>query len=703
MALIGKIRKNSWLLVVLIALGLGGFIVMDMTSGQQSIFAGNMSTMGEIEGNKLNWNDFNRTESILYNNSTTDVFSRRDALWNYFVEKAIIEKEAEALGLAVTKEELIDLQFGPNPSPIITQRFTNPNTGQVDRNQLNQIRTAIQNNQFTDPTMRSYWKVQENEIIKDRLQTKLMTIVQKGMYTPTWMAQMKYEEQAATMDMAYVKVPYDEIDNTEVVLSDADFKNFIQQNRKRFEKEEETRRLGYVVFDVEPTGADSTLWRSSIEELIPEFESTDEDTAFIERNYGELNGQYLKRDQISPFISDTVFNMEIGSVYGPYMESNAYRAVKVIDRKVIPDSVRARHILRPVQTQEDLIAAQQLVDSLKNLLEAGTHSWDTLAANYGTDGTRFKGGDLGFAGPNQMVQPFNDLIFFYADQDTLYTILTQFGLHLVEVTDKKFINNEEGVRLALLSQSIIPSDETQKAVYDEVLQFVRDNRTQESLEQSISERPELSLEKSRPLSINDYSVGNLGAGQSSRDMILWAFNEAKIGEVSAQIYEYQNRQEYYDDKYVVATLDNIIPKGLPKVDDVKEDIEPLVINKKKGEMLKESMAGKSVEQVAEEFDQLLDTVRSVQFSSSFVPQLGNEPKVLGEAYQLQTDQMTGPIVGNSGVFVVKLLRKSLPSSASNLPELRRNMAAQDRSQVRNNLMQAMKEEADIKDNRSRFY
>ena len=72
MALIGKIRKNSWLLIFLIGLGLGGFILMDMFSGQQSIFGSTQFTVGKVAGEKLDWNEFNRAESILYSNSGGD-------------------------------------------------------------------------------------------------------------------------------------------------------------------------------------------------------------------------------------------------------------------------------------------------------------------------------------------------------------------------------------------------------------------------------------------------------------------------------------------------------------------------------------------------------------------------------------------------------------------------------------------------------
>ena len=132
MALISTIRKNSALIVVLIALGLLGFIIQDMMGGQNSIFGSIQPSIGKINGQKVDLNEFNRTESILYAGSTGDIYARRSALWDYFVEKALIDQEGEKLGIGVSKNELNDLQFGPEPSPIIMQRFMDQTTGQLN-------------------------------------------------------------------------------------------------------------------------------------------------------------------------------------------------------------------------------------------------------------------------------------------------------------------------------------------------------------------------------------------------------------------------------------------------------------------------------------------------------------------------------------------------------------------------------------------
>ncbi|MCO6490330.1 MAG: peptidylprolyl isomerase [Phaeodactylibacter sp.] len=701
MALISKIRKNSWLLVVLIGLGLAGFIIMDMTSGQQSVFGSSQLSVGEVDGQKLDWNQFNRVEQVLYGNSGGEVFSRRKQLWDYFVEEAIVQEEADALGLQVSKTELMDLQFGANPSPVIRQRFMDPSTRQINFQQLNSIKTAIENGTFTDPQMRAYWSHQEKEIIKERLQSKLNAMVAKAIYTPTWMAEMGHQEQNLSIDMAYVKVPFDEIDNTEVTLSDEDYENYLDKNAARYRQDEETRKLEYTVFDVIPTSADSAKLREKIAGLIPDFESTDNDSAFVERNYGTINGVYLTKEDLSPTVADTAFSIPVGSVYGPYFDQGSYKAMKVTARIAMADSADTRHILISANNPQAFTTAKKTIDSLENLLLTGAATFDSLAVKFSQDpGSASKGGKYEDVTPNQFVPEYNEVLFVTGQIGQLYKVRSDFGWHLIEVLSRS-PNTTERVKTAFIEERIVPTEDTQNDVYERALAFVGQNRELEEMRKS-AEAEGLDVETSNSLKKNDFAVGALGAGQASRDMIRWAFNAGR-GEVSPEIYAFQDPVDYYTNKYVVAGLRSVQSAGLPSVENIKDELEQLVINEKKGAMIAQRIQGDNLEAIASSFSSQVDTATNVTFSATFVPKLGSEPKVIGKAFVLDQGQVSEPVVGKSGVYVVKVIRKPDAGQATNIPQLRRNISAPVRSQVASQLMQAMKKNADIEDNRSRFY
>ncbi|MFQ5448745.1 MAG: peptidylprolyl isomerase, partial [Saprospiraceae bacterium] len=530
MALISKIRRQKWLLVGSMAVALFLFIAMLMFDNpNQSLFGGSATTIGDIEGRKLDYKEFSATHDMLYRNSGGDSFSERTFLWNFFVDEAIVKKEASIIGLGVSKEELLDLQFGADNSrlsPIITSRYQNPNTRQVDRQQLDQLKNIITNNQIDQliqngqlvPDFRYRWAHQEKEIIKDRLQTKMANMVSKGMYTPSWMAEMISNDQNLRVDFRYVQVPFDEIENSEVTLEDADFKAYFDEHKNQFKQDEETRKLEYVIFNVEPTPEDSAVIRDNIANLVADFEATKNDSLFVENNYGSIDVVYYKKEALSTAIADTTFQMPIGSVYGPYLDGAAYKAVKLLDKKVIPDSVKARHILRTANDQASLVAALKTIDSLKTLIESGVATFDSLAANFSQDPSNAnKGGDLGFFPQGRMVKEFNDVCFFKAEPGELNAVITQFGVHLIEVTDRKFSpTREESVKVAYISQEIVPSQGTQDDIRELALQMQENSPTIEDLRKAADEKG-MDIETSPWLKVNDYASGSLGAGQGSRE------------------------------------------------------------------------------------------------------------------------------------------------------------------------------------------
>ncbi len=715
MALIGQIRKNSWLLIALIALGLGGFIVMDMFSGQQSIFGSSQFIVGEVEGTKIDWNEFSRTEQIIYQNST-DPFSTRKALWDFYVERTLLEEEAEVLGLRVGKDELLDLQFGADDrlSPIIRQRYRNQNTGQVNRELLSQLQDIITNDRIgqlvsegqLSPNFRFQWAHQEKEIKKDRIQTKLITLVTKSLYTPSWMAEEIQKEQSQKVDIQYVQIPFDEVDNSQIEVTDSDYKEYYNKHINKYIVKEEKRKIEYVVFDVLPTAKDSAKLKKSFNDLIEEFSKTEDDSTFIVANQGIYNPVYTKQSELSPLIADTVFALSSGDIYGPYIEGGAYKAVKLIDRKVIPDSVDSRHILARVETQEQLAAAQKRIDSLKTLIEDGVQPFDSLAIKFSDDGgSGAKGGDLGYAAPGQMVAPFNNYLFYDGEVGELGVVYSQFGIHLIEILDKKFVTNEEGVKVAYIDQPIVPSQVTQDSLYNYVSDFVVEHRTLEDLSAAIAENPSLQLEESAQLGKNDYAVANLGSGQSSRDIIKYAFdNDTYEGYVSPDIFIYRNPVEFYDEKYIIAGLKSIQPAGKPTLENIKSEIEANVINKKKSEYLKSQISTTNLFELASAYSTEVDTAKNVAFSSGFVQGLGVEPDVVATAFNLELNTVSDPIAGNSGVFVIKVINKPVSSPTPvNIPQLRKTANVGIVNQVRSGLLGAMKENATIKDYRSRFY
>jgi peptidyl-prolyl cis-trans isomerase D len=634
MALIGKIRKNFWLVLILLGMALAAFILMDIAGSQGGASLFNQTTVGKVAGEKIDMLDFQKTEAALFSGSP-DLYQRREQLWNYVVEKAILDKEAGKMGIAVSPAELEDLQFGSNLSPVIQNNFANQQTGQVDFQQLMQIKQMIEQGELdTNPNLRSFWTEQEKQIIKTRVQEKMNTIVSKSIYAPMWQVEVQNELNTNSADFDYVKVPFDAIDDASANLTDDDFKKYIAKNSHLYTNKEETRLVKYVSINVVPSSEDSLNIKNNLDELGEEFRTTDNDSLFAVVNDGFITPIFAERDQLQGELKDSIDNINPGDLYGPYIDNDLYIIAKLIERKSIPDSVQARHILISANEADRSSVAIALarIDSIKAELQTGRVSFDTLAVRHSEDpGSSFNGGDLGTFQQGMMVPAFNDACFLDSREGGLYTVTTSFGVHLIEVQKRIFNSDEPKYKVGYVFKPIIPSEETQDAFFDIANELVINNRNIEALTKAVEDSGNLVLETTAPLTKNSHTFGNLGSSETSREIVKWAFR-SKEGEVSSKIYTFVDPVQRFNSAYVVVSLSKINKEGLQSVDALRNQIEFAVKNEKKAKMIIDRLASKDLNAAASEFGVNVESATNATFASAFLPELGAEPNVFATVF-----------------------------------------------------------------------
>ena len=701
MALIGTIRKNSWLLFVMIGLALAAFLIMDMVGQGSQMSMGNM-TIGKINGEELDYRQFMAHEEAVYAGGGSDMYSRRNFLWNYYLNKALFDAEAQANGIQVGREELLNLEFGNNLSPVIQQRFSNPQTGQVDFEQLNGIRQQIQSGAMPEET-RQFWAWQEKEIITDRKQQKVQNLVAQSFYTPSWLVNRLMEDQNSTSNVAYVKIPFNKAEGEEPQVTDAQIMDYMKEHRGTYYNEEETKELEYLVLTVSPTAQDSAEVWQRVQELKVDFAATSNDTTFIQSHEGTFLSAFQYKEDLPAVIADSAFMKPIGSLIGPYQVGNSVSVSKIINRMVVPDSVRSRHILFTANTQQEMISGYQRADSLKTLIETGVATFDSLARAYGQDASAPQGGELGYAAQGQMVPSFNNLLFYQSEVGKLYTVATQFGIHLVEVLDKKYLTNKEGVQLATVQENFVPSQRTQDSLYAVAQELVTEARTLDDLRQELVDLPQYRLQSAEPVQKNDYMFGSFGGGSVSRDIIKWAFgNDTQDGDLSSVVYIYQHPALFYNEKYVIVGLDQTQPKGFPAPENVRLNIEQLVVDQLKGQQIVENISGTTLQAIADQYEVAVDTAFGVSFANDLVEGIGEEPALVAAVKNTPNNSLTAPIIGNTGVFVALPFSRQQVSTA-NYTTVRQNSVNQMAQQVSGALISSLKDKAEIVDNRSDFY
>ncbi len=701
MALIGTIRKNSWLLFIMIGVALAAFLIMDMVGQSSQMSMGNMN-IGEINGEKVEYREFMAHEEAVYSGGGSDMYSRRNFLWNYYLNKAIFDSEAHANGVSVGKEELLALEFGSQPSPVIQQRFANPQTGQVDYQQLNNIRQQIQSGSMPNET-KQFWAWQEKEIITDRKQTKVQNLVSKAFYTPSWMVDRLMEDQNNTANVAYVKIPFNKVTGDDIKVTDAQIMDYMKDHRGEFYKEDESKVLEYMVIGVSPTRKDSMEIMKQLQGLKEDFANAANDTTFIQSHEGTFLTAYQFKDNLPAILADSAFSKPIGSMIGPYPEFGSLSVSKIINRKIIPDSVKSRHILFTAQDQQQMMDGFRKADSLKTIIESGEISFDSLARAHSMGPSAPQGGELGYSAQGQMVKPFDDLIFYQAEVGKLYTIATQFGVHLVQVQDRKFISNKEGVQLATVSENYVPSQGTQDSLYSLAQSFISSARTIDDLKQEIADKPEYRLQKADAVRKNDFLFATFGGGSVSRDIVKWGYEgKTDKGKLSSVVYIYQNPELFYNDKYVIVGLNGTQAKGYPDPESVRLNVEQIIVDQMKGKEIAGKINQTSLDAIAKEYGVKVDTAFGVSFFADMVEGIGEEPALVAAVKNTQNDQLTPAVVGNTGVFVAQPFSRQKVSTAD-YSSVRKNSVSQMAQQVTGALISSLKKEAKIIDNRSEYF
>lgn len=697
MATLERIRSKGGVLVaVLIGLALLAFILTDLLSSGSSIFRRSQMMVAEIEGQSISIQEFQSRVSEMeeyaklnsgQSSLDAEMINRlRDQAWNQMVNEILLNAKYEAVGISVSPAELLDMVTGPQAHPMIQQLFTNPQTGIFDKQQVIRF---LKSKQY-DPTANFYWNFVEDQLINERLYEKYSTLFQKGLYVTNQWINSEAKARSQSVDFNFVIKRLTSVPDDQVSVTEKEIKAYYNDHKETF-KQTASRDIEYITFDVEPTDEDRENTRQTVLDMKKDFSSPDIDPAqFVKFNSDiPFNSNYFKLEALEPEIRDFVTSASEGDVYGPYFENNTYKLTRLVDIAQLPDSVRARHILlrnNPQNPDE----AEQLADSLMNLLKNGA-DFTELARQYSEDpGSAINGGELGWFRQGQMVQPFNDACFFGKKGD-IVKVETNFGWHIIHIIDKGRATTK--YQLATLGREVTYSSKTYQDVYSRATRFAALNNTVEKFNQAIEEQ-NLTKKYGRNLQKNDRFVGNL---ESPRDLVKWAF-KADIGELSP-IFE-------FGDQFVIAVLSNITEEGYMPLDAVRNRIERQLMNEKKKEILikqfKEQKASQSsLEEIANALEGELHSATDVTFNTFQVTGAGTEPALVGLALYSPVNEISEPVAGNNGVYMVEVTNKKETEVDTEL--IKNQLKSSLFQKISYQLLPEIREKAEIIDNRSNFY
>jgi peptidyl-prolyl cis-trans isomerase D len=701
MATLEKIRSRAGVLIaVIIGLALLAFILGDLFDSGRSIFNRSQQEIAEIgdktvqiqefEAQVNNIEEIYKMESGQSNLDEQTISNIRDQVWQQLVLEGVFHPEFQKLGVAVGATELFDLVQGSNPHPVILQVFANPKTKEFNREILMNFLKSM--DQDETGKQKAFWLYLENQITNDRLVNKYNTLVRQGLYVTSLQIKNDIKDNGRMVDMSYVSMPLSSIPDSTIKVSSSDLKDYYKKHKKEF-KQNASRDIEYISFDIAASPEDLAKAKGEMDAMAPEFVAAADPIQYVNNKSDEpFVDHFFRSKELSDTLRNSIFNASVGTVVGPISDPNGILMAKLVEVKMIPDSIKASFILiRPdEQTKESAEKAKVLADSVKTVIEKGGN-FAELAKKYSKDGSAEKGGDLGWIADGSLPKPMSDF-YFTGSKGQLKVVETQYGYAILRIEDRGA--EARRVKLAMLIRNIAPSSNTYQAIYQKASSFAGVNNTAAKFD-AASKSENLTVRPANYLNENDKTLPGLA---NTREIIRWAY-KAKKGDVST-VFEIDNH-------FIVAKVSEVREKGFAPLAQVKPQIETMVRRDKKAEQLaakmKEQMAGvPDVASLAAKTGLSLMDATGVNFAAYTVPGTGFEPQLIATATCTPVGKMSEPIKGMNGVFVlqVKNITEADPNNAQ-MSQIRLNSMNMQR--VNYGLFESMQEIVGVTDNRGRFY
>lgn len=706
MAVLNKIRQRSVFLIIIIALALFSFVLADVIRNGGLSSGNSQNVIATVNGKDIDRQEFaqqveNFERNMGGNMSTTQAVNR---IWDERLRQVIIEEQIEELGIRAGDGQVTNL--------VRTQMANNPNflneAGMFDENRL---REYVANLKASSPQAYEQW-VQFTDNLRETAKiNNYYTMVGAGIGATEKEGELAYQFQNNNVNLKYVQIPYDKIPHSEAQVSKSEISDYIKSHPEEFKKEA-SRSIQYVVFDETASNDDKTESQDALKKLrgerveynaaisandtLPGFDNADDYEDFVNNNSDlPFEGRYKFRNDLKGEYSDTLFNLNEGDVYGPYEENGYWKMSKMLESKEIPDSVKASHILVAYQgtrlgagLSRTKSEAKELADSIARVVKADTAKFAQLAVEFSADQTaQQNNGDLGYFTPGAMIPEFEQYAFGAKSGD-VGVVETPLGYHVVAVKDQT--TPAKAVKIATIAREITPSEKTMNNLFNEVTKF--EIAAAEGDFSEVAKEGGYEVKTVQDMKAMDENIPGAGA---QRRIVQWAFGEdAKTGDV---------RRFDTNNGYVVAQLTEKSDEGLMSAEDASSIVTPILQNKKKAEIIKSQIKGQSLDQIAQNQGVSVQSADAINLAQPTLTGAGSEPRVVGTAFGLKEGETSQPIAGNKGVYVVQVVSKFEAPKMDSYKPFAQQQSMATRAQATMGVFEALKEKAEIEDNRSRFY
>jgi len=668
MATLQKIRNHGVILLVIVGLAMLAFILGDFLNSGSSFFNRSRENVGVIAGHDVHYTEYEAakdqlTEVYKIETGRSDFDEEmssqiRNQVWQMMLMDYCLRAEGKKIGLDVTADELSELCIGENPHELIVgRRAFYDETGKFNRNYLVRFLASLEQEPETAEQAanlkqaKTYWMYWEHAVRLTYMQEKYTTLLQSLVNANSLDAKYAFEARQTSVNAEYVMQPYYTVADSLVTVSNADIKKLYAKHKKEY-KQTPNRAIAYVAFDIKPSEQDFADTEKLMKDLQEEFKTTDDIALVVNTNSDIMyDGRDYSETTIPAEYKDFAFakGAKAGDVTELRFENNTYSMARLMQVGYsMPDSVCLKAIASQ-EGQEDT--------------ELG---W-------------FKAEDLTKA----IAEPA-----FAGKRGTRFTVAQGLGEQTFEVID--ISKPTPKAKVAILERNVTPSSKTYSVIYNNAKQFIVNNPNEEAFRAAAAEAG-LNVQPQYNLTKVTEKVGDLKA---SRPIVRWAF-EAKEGQVS-DVFECGNQ-------FVVAVLTEANDDEFRSLESVRPELTVEATNNKKAEYIRKQLKGiATLEEAAQITGQPVQTAENVTLNAYRFGNAGNEPAVIGCALAMEAGELSQPIQGRQGVFVIKAGNKTVAEGEMNVESEKQQLVSRTAYMLPYQAIALIQEQADVVDNRANF-
>ena len=703
MAVLNKIRQRSLFLILIIALALFSFVLADLFKNSDALTAKSQNIVATINGKDISREDFLQKVEVAQKQAGASATSTQvmNRVWEQEVRQAVMETQFEELGISVEQDQMRDLL---KTALATSPEFLNE-AGLFDEAKLNEY---IANLKETSQAGFASWVNYEKQVAANALQENYFNLVKAGLTGTLAEGELEHKLEGNKVDIKFVQVAYSSIADSLVKVSKSDVSDYINKNKKQYEVKA-SRDIKYVEFKEEATIEDENAIKAELgtylnggivnvkgrKDTIVAFSKVKNDEDYInsiaESNI-KFDNRFVFKSSLPMAVSDSIYNLNEGDVYGPYKDAGHFKISKVVAVKQIPDSAKVRHILIPflgsrsatAEVNQTETQAKETADSLVKVLKSNRSKFPELVKEFSSDeGSLEKEGRYDWHPYNTMVPEFNDFEFEGKVGD-IGVVKTVFGFHVIEIEGQK--NKKKAIQVGTIARKIEPSEATIDKVFRDASSFeitVADKDFQKTAEEA-----KLSIRPVNGIKVLDENIPGIG---NQRPIVRWAFEEeTEIGTI---------KRFNIPNGYVIAQLVAKHKEGLMSVDDATVSVLPIIRKEKKAEMIRAKVSASTLEELASAENTTVRSASAINMKSPTISGAGREPLVVGAAFGLNEGETSKLIDGVNGVYMVQVTKVTPAVELDNYQAAANRVEQQKSSAVNVKLYNALKESADIEDNR----